>query len=215
MLVGAPEEGHQRHMDEQTVLPADLEGYLPHCLDEGLGLDISDGASDLGDDHIGVGVPADVVHKLLDLVGDVWDDLYGGSEILPLALLVEHVPVHLSGGEVGELVEVFVYEPLIVSQVQVRLRSVLCHVYLSVLIGAHGPGVDVDIGVQFLGGHLEASGLEQPSQGSGGYAFPESGYDSSGNENVLRHEFFLHHSTVTDFARFLGLSISHFLHRAV
>ena len=59
VLVGATEERHQRHVDEQAVLPPYLQSDLPDGLQEGLGLDIADGAADLGDDHIRVGLLAD------------------------------------------------------------------------------------------------------------------------------------------------------------
>ncbi len=55
MLVGATEERHQRHVDEQAVLLPYLQRDLAHRLQEGLGLDIADGAADFGDDHIRVG----------------------------------------------------------------------------------------------------------------------------------------------------------------
>ena len=46
MLVGATEERHQRHVDEQAVLLPYFQRDLAHRLQEGLGLDITDGAAD-------------------------------------------------------------------------------------------------------------------------------------------------------------------------
>ena len=61
--------------------------------------------------------------------------------------------------EVGVLVEVFVDETLIVTEVEIGLRAVLSDKDFPMLIGAHGAGVDVDIGVEFLRGDLIAAHL--------------------------------------------------------
>ena len=159
VLIGALEEGHQRHMDKEAVLPAHLQRDLPDSLQKGLGLNIADGAADLGDDHVGVRLLTHPIDKFLDLIGDVGDHLHGGAQILPPALLVQNVPVHLTGGEVGVFVQILVDEPLIVTQIQIRFRTILGDVDLAVLIGAHGAGVHVDVGVQLLSGHLQPSCL--------------------------------------------------------
>ena len=147
VFVGAPEERHQGHMDEEAVLPAHLQGNLPHRLYKGLGFNVSDGAADLRDHHVRLGLLAHPVDELLDLVGDMGDDLDSGAQVCPLPLLVQHIPVDLAGGQVGVFVQILVNEPLVVAQIQIRLRPVLGDVDLPVLIGAHGARVYVDIGV--------------------------------------------------------------------
>ena len=146
-------------MDKEAVLPAHLQRDLPDGLQKGLGLNIADGAADLGDDHVGVRLLTHPIDKFLDLIGDVGDHLHGGAQILPPALLVQNVPVHLAGGEVGVFVQILIDEPLIVAQIQIRFRAVLGDVDLAVLIGAHGAGVHIDVGVQLLSGHLQPSCL--------------------------------------------------------
>ena len=185
MLIGAPEEGHQGHVDEQAVGGSHLQGDLPHGLHKGLGLNVTDGAADLGDDHVGIGLLAHPVDKFLDLVGDVGDDLDGGAQVLTLALLVQHVPIHLAGGQVGIFIQVLVNEPLIVAQVQVRFGAVLGDVDLPVLIGAHGARIHIDIGVQLLGGHLQPPGLQQTAQGCRRNALAQAGDHAAGDENVF------------------------------
>ena len=101
VLVAAVEEGHQSHVDEEGVLPPLLQTHLPGRLQKGLALDVAGGAADLGDDHIRVGGLPHPVDKILDLLGDVGDDLHRLAQIFAPALLVEHVPVDLAGGEVG------------------------------------------------------------------------------------------------------------------
>ena len=108
---------------------------------KGCDFDVAGGAADLGDDDVGVGLLADRVDERLDLVGDVGDDLHGLAEVFAGALLVQHVPVDLAGGEVGELVEVLVDEALVVAEVEVGLRAVLGDEDLAVLdTGSWCPG---------------------------------------------------------------------------
>ena len=155
VLVGAGEEGHQRHMDEHAVLPPHLQRYLTRGLQKGLTLYVPDGAADLGDDDVSPGLAPHAVDEVLDLVGDVRDDLHRRAQILAPPLLVQHIPVDLAGGEIGETVEVFVDKAFIVPKVEVRFRAVLGDENFSVLIRAHGARVDVDIRVELLRRDLE------------------------------------------------------------
>ena len=188
VLIGATEEGHQRHMDEQTVLLAHLQRNLPDSLQKGLGLDIADGAADFGDYHIGVRLLAYPVDEFLDFIGDMGNDLNGGAKVFPPALLVQHIPVDLSRGQVGKLVQILVDEPLVVTQIQIRFRAVLGDIHLAVLIGAHGAGVHIDIGVQLLGCHLQSPGLHQSAQGSCRDALAQTGNHTAGYKNIFCHQ---------------------------
>ena len=187
VLIAAVEEGHQCHVDVQGVLPSHFQAHLTGRLQIGLALDIAGGAADLRDDHVRAGLLPHPVDELLDLVGDVGDDLDRLAEILAPPLLAQHVPVHLAGGEVGEPVEVLIDEPFVVSQIQVRLQTVLGDVDFPVLIGAHGAGIHVDIRIQLLCRHLQAPGLQQTSQGRGGDALAQSGHHAAGDKDIFRH----------------------------
>ena len=92
------------------------------------------------------------------------DNLYGLAQVLPPALLVQHVPVNLSGGEVGELIQILVDETFIVPQIEVGFRAVLRDIDLPVLIGAHSAGVYIDIRIQFLRRNLESAGFQKAAQ---------------------------------------------------
>ena len=113
------------------------------------------------------------------------DDLHGGAQVLPPALLVQHVPIDLAGGKVGKFIQVLVNETLIVAQIQIGLRPVLGDVHLAVLVGAHGARIHIDIGIQLLGRHLQSSGLQQTAQGRGGNALAQAGNHAAGDENIL------------------------------
>jgi len=80
------------------------------------------------------------------------------------ALLADDRLVDLPGGEIVGPVEVDIEEALVVAEVEVRLRAVLGHEHLAVLVGVHGPGVHVDVGVAFEAGDLEPPALQELSQ---------------------------------------------------
>ena len=184
VLVGAGDVGHQHHMDEAAVVAALLQAHLTDGLQEGLALD----AADLGNDHIGPGGGSHVVDVALDLVGDVGDDLDGLAQIGTLTLLVQHVPVHLAGGQVGVLVQVFVDKTLVVSQIQIGLGAVIGHEHFAVLQRAHGARIHVHIGVQLLAGHLQAAALQKPSQRCSSNALAQTGDHAAGHKNKFCHK---------------------------
>ena len=116
-----PDERHQGDVDVADVVPPDVLAELPDGLEEREDLDVADGAADLGDDHVDVvgGQPEDA---LLDLVGDVGDDLDGLAQVVAPALLGEHRLVDRAGGGVGLAVQVLVDEPLVVARGRGRSR---------------------------------------------------------------------------------------------
>ena len=179
--------GHQRHVYVQAVVLAHLMTYLAYRLQEGLALHVAGGAAYLGEHHVGVGLFAHGVDEALYLAGYVGYHLHGLAQVVAAPLGVQHVPVHLAGGEVGVLVEVLVYEALVVAQVEVGLGAVLGHVYLAVLVGAHGAGIHVYVRIQLLRADLEPALLEQAPQRRHGYALAQTGNHASGHEYVLGH----------------------------
>ena len=87
-------------MDKAIVIPADLTRNLTDGLDKGLALDIAYRAADFGDDDVRARLLADGVDERLYLVGDVGNNLDGLAQLRAVALLVEHVPIHLTRGKV-------------------------------------------------------------------------------------------------------------------
>ena len=148
-------------MDKEGVFTAVLEGDLPHCFDEGLRLDVSDGPADLRDQDVRTGFFDHTVDEALDLVRNMRDDLYCRAQVLAAALLVEDIPVYLAGCEIGKAVQVLINEPLIMPEIEVRLRPVLGDIDLPVLVWAHGPRIHIDIRVQLLRRDPEPAGLQK------------------------------------------------------
>ena len=179
-------DGHDEgDVEEHHVLPPPLGSYLADGLQEGLGLNVAHGAADLHDSHVGLGA-LQGVDVGLDLPGDVGDDLHRGPQVVPCPLPVEHVPVHLARGHRGVEAQVLVDESLVVAQVQVGLRPVVGDEHLTVLIGAHGAWIHVEIGVQFLHPHPQPPLLEQAAQGCGGDALAQPGHHAAGDKDEFR-----------------------------
>ena len=146
-------------MYQDGVVVADIVLELADGLQEGLAFDVSYGAAYLYD-----GDPCFlpfllVVEAAFDLVGNMGDYLDGSSAVIAPALLVEYGPIDFSCGYIGILIETFINESLVMSQIQVCLRTVVSHKDLPVLDGIHCSWIYIDVWIEFLHGHLVASGL--------------------------------------------------------
>ena len=189
LLLPRHEEGHQGQVDVADVVAADVPAELADGLDEGDDFDVTHRAADLHDDDVDVlvGQAADAV---LDLVGDVRDDLYGAPEEVAPALLGDDRAVDAAGRRVGALGQVLVDEALVVPEVEVGLAAVLGDEDLAVLARVHRPGVHVDVGVEFAHRHPQATALEEPAERGGGETLPERTRDTTGDEDELAHAAF-------------------------
>ena len=89
LLARRADERHQGDVDVADVLAADVLAELPDGLEEGQDLDVTDGATDLGDHDVDV-VGGQAADAPLDLVGDVRDDLDGAAQVVAAALGGQH-----------------------------------------------------------------------------------------------------------------------------
>ena len=163
-------------MHEAAAVAALAQAQLADGLQKGKRFDVTHRATDLHNGHIGGigGIHARALqNERLDLVGDVRNDLHGLAEVLTPALLAQHRVVDLARGEVVVLASAGVGEALVVAEVEVRLGAVFRDKDLSVLEGAHGAWVDVEVWVHLDDGHRQASGLQQRAHGCGGDALAQ------------------------------------------
>ena len=159
---------------------------LADGLEERQPLDVADRAADLDQHEVdafaGIGE-----HEVADLVGDVRDHLHRRPEVVAAALLLDDGLVDLTGGDVIGLGGVHTGEALVVPQVEVGLRAVVGHEDLAVLIGAHRPRIDVQIGVKLAQADLIAASLQERAKGGGRETFSQGGDHAAGDENVPGH----------------------------
>ncbi len=195
-LAGRRQVRHQADVQEEDVVAADVVADLTGRLQERQRLDVADRATDLGDDHVGRdAVAVRLGHRAdapLDLVGDVRDHLDRVAQVLAAPLLGDDLGVHLSGRHVRVAAQVTREEPLVVADVEVRLRTVVGHEDLAVLERVHRAGVHVQVRVQLLHGDPQAARGEQLAEARRGEPLAERGGDASGDEDVLGRTCLLH-----------------------
>ena len=126
-------------------------------------LDVADRAAHLGDHNVHIG-GSELADALLDLVGDVRDDLHRSTEVLAPPFIGEHLLVDRSGRGVGISGQRLVNESLVMAEIEVGLATVVSDEHLAVLIGIQGSGVDVDVRVELLHGDPVATRNEQPPE---------------------------------------------------
>ena len=84
-LAGRLQIRHQRQVDVQAVLLADVERELADRFEERHALDVADRAADFGDDDVDVVGVASLRDGRLDFVGDVRNHLHGLAQVLAAA----------------------------------------------------------------------------------------------------------------------------------
>src|SRR6056297_2973903 len=91
--------------------------------------------------------------------------------------------VDSAGSEIIGLAKMLVEKPLIMSEIEVGFCPIVGHVNLSVLKRIHGPGIDIDIGIEFQNGHIQPPSLEQGAQGGGRQSLTKGGEDTPCDKN--------------------------------
>jgi len=156
-LLRGGDPGDQRDVNEQGVVAAQILAHLTDGLEEGEGFYVSHRAADLDQQHLAL--CGHLAHGVLDLVGDVGDDLHGLSEVVAATLLGDDLLVDAPGGEVVVAREPGVGESLVVAEVEIGLCTVVCDEDLAVLKGRHGSGIYVQVGVELHHVDLDAARL--------------------------------------------------------
>src|SRR5690606_22566673 len=128
---------------------------------------------------------ARVGDALLDLVGDVGDDLDRLREVGAFALLLDDAEVHLAGGDVVAAVQVDVEETLVGADVEVGLGAVVGDEHFAVLVGPHRAGVDVDVRIDLDGGDAVSARAQQRADTRGRDALAEARNAPARDEDVL------------------------------
>src|SRR5699024_6281038 len=91
------------------------------------------------------------------------------------------------GGDVGVRGQVGIEEALVVADVEVGLRAVVCDEHLPMLERVHRARIDVDVRIELLHRHPQAACAEQlPEPGCREY-FAEGGGHSPGDEDGTRN----------------------------
>ena len=134
----------QRDMDETDIFLSDLERVLPQGFEEKQTLHITHGAADFGDEHIDIGILfRDFVDARLDLIGHMRNELHGLAQVLAAPLFADHRVEDLTRGKVVHTRQHAGGEALVVTKVEVGLRTIVEHIDLTVLVRRHGAWIDI------------------------------------------------------------------------
>ena len=152
-------------MNKNGVFDPDFEAKLANRFEKRLTLDVTRRPADLGDDDIGgiVGL-TDTADPADDLIRDVRDHLDGLAEVASPALAVYDGLVDLTGGHAVVPRDIDIDKPLVMAQIQIGFGTVVRDKHLAVLEGTHRSGVDIDIRIHFLDGHLEPALLQKKTE---------------------------------------------------
>ena len=201
---GTVQVGNQRHMDHAGIVGPLLLLELTDGFKERLGLNVADRSADLNDGnrhilrtdfHIRslfllrlfcrIGLLC--IESGLNLVGDMRNHLNGSSAVISMSFLIDDGPVHLSGGDVGIVIQILVDKTLIVSKIQIRFRSVVRYKHLPVLNRIHRAGIHIQIRIKLLHGDMIASRLQKSSERSRCNSLSKSGNNASADKYILNH----------------------------
>ena len=164
----AMDDRHERAVHVEHVLAPEVVLQLADRFQERKAFDVADGPTHLDHDGIHLRVARGAEDLLLDDVGHVRDDLHRCAQVVASPLARDDLLVDLSGRHVGRDRQVLVDEPLVVPEVKVGLSAVIGDEHLTVLVGAHRAGVDVEVGVELLEGDAQPPGLQDvPDRGRG------------------------------------------------
>src|SRR5690606_13112221 len=166
------------------------QAHLARGLKEGQGFDVAHRTADFHDGDVGFAIPARLGparHEILDFIGDVRDYLHRLAQVVAAALFAQHGFVDLAGGEVVDLAHARRNETLVVTEIQVCFRAVLGDEDLAMLEGAHGAGVDVDVGIELQQGDAQPPGFQDGGKRSSCNALTQGGHDASRDKYIFGH----------------------------
>ena len=118
-------------MNEAYVLATDSELELSQRLDEGSTLYVSNSATQL--DYTSIrflavsvaGSMCNTLYPILNLIGDMRNDLYGLAKVVSLPLFLDDIIVHLPSGDIVVPSQGDVEKSLIVAQVQIDFSAII------------------------------------------------------------------------------------------
>src|SRR5690348_16879670 len=128
-LSGGCDPWNKRDVNEDRVLAPKFLAHLADRLDKGERLDVADSSADLdqGDVH----VLRDLLHCGFDFIGHVRNYLHGFAQVIAATFLGDDLLVDPARSEIVVAAESGMGEALIVSQVEVRFRSVVGNEYFT------------------------------------------------------------------------------------
>src|SRR5690242_19754440 len=103
----------------------------------------------------------------------MWDHLNGLAQVSSFPLLINNSLVNAACCNVISLGGKYIQEAFVVTQIKICFCTILCYKAFAVLIRVQCSGINIDIGIEFLYGNSQPTGLQKLRQGSGNNAFSQ------------------------------------------
>lgn len=137
-LLFSADDRHQGNVDLAEIVSSGSSSQLPHGLDEGGALDVTDSPTKFDDTNIWllIGVvhrdPRHPLDPILDGIGNMRDHLDGLAQIIALSLPVNDMLVHFAGCDAVFSCQGDVEVSFVVSQVKIDFTAIIQHKTFSV-----------------------------------------------------------------------------------
>jgi len=158
-------------VNKNGIILSGFVAHLPNGFQERKTFDVPDRPPDFNDCNIYI--LSDTANRGLDFIGNMGNYLNSLTEILPFSFFFYYGFIYFTGGGIVVLTKAHVRKPLIMAQIQIRFRSIICDKYFPVLERAHGAGINIDIGIQFQKIDFKPTGLQQTTDRSAGQPFSQ------------------------------------------
>ena len=122
-------------MDVVDVILAYFVAHLANRLQERMAFDVANGAANLNDDHLRLGLLRQAQDVPLDSVRNVGYGLNSAAQEFPLALLGDDIMINPTGGDIVSLRGPDIKKSFIMSQVQIGFGPIVGNVTLPMFIG--------------------------------------------------------------------------------
>ena len=177
---------HQRHMHKQSPLAPEFLPHLADGLNKRQRLNIADGAANFHQHHIHI--LRDLLHRRLNLIGDVRNHLHRLPQIVAAPLLGNDLLVNAPGGPVVIAAQPRMRKPLVVPQIEIRLRPVVGNKHFAMLKRRHRPRIHIQIRIKLHQVHTQPAALQQAPNRCRRQTLPERRHNSARYKDVLcRH----------------------------
>ena len=182
---GGGDVGQEGEVDVEDVVSPHGVAHLSDGFEEGQSFDVAHGAADFDDDHVGVGLFSEANQAVLYFVGEMGHGLDGAAEEVAATLAGNQFEVGLAGGYVAVAGQLDVDEAFVVAEVEVGFAAVPGDEDLAMLVGRHGAGVNVEVGVELDDGNGKPLAFEDAPDGGDADALADGADHAPGHEDVL------------------------------
>ena len=173
-------------MYEHDVLgPSKIPSELSCSFEERHGFHVSDRTTQFHDSDIRTALPRDGCYPPLDLICDVRYYLHRLPKVVPVPLVLDDRPVHLTCGDVMVAVQIDIQESLIITEIEIHLSPIIENEHLTMLIWIHRTRIYVEIRIDLDHRYVKTTCLQQTSDRRCCYPLSETGNHSAADENQL------------------------------